>query len=64
MAVIAWPLISAIMSLLFKPRTPEEFDAMGPRMASFFRLVSALGVDPVKATEAAKGMLSPKKDDK
>lgn len=57
MAAIVWPVLSAVITALFKPRTPEEYAALAtnwPRLAAFLQLVGALGIDPVKAVVALK----------
>ncbi len=53
-AALLWPLVSAILTALFKPRTPEQYAAMPPRLAAALQLLGALGLDPVKATIAIK----------
>lgn len=50
-SALVWPLITAIVTALFKPRTPEEYAALPPRLAAFLRLIAALGLDPVKAVK-------------
>lgn len=57
-AALVWPTVSAILVLLFKPRTPEQYAAMNPRVASVFRLIAALGLDPVKALDALKKLVA------
>jgi hypothetical protein len=61
-AVFVWPLLSAVVSWVFKPRTTDEYAAMNPRLASVLRLVGALGIDPAKALQAIAGIFgSPQK---
>lgn len=65
MIAIVWPTISALLVLMFKPRTPAEYAALAaksPRLAAMWQLVGALGLDPVKATEALKKMVAAKKE--
>lgn len=61
LAAIVWPALTAIVTALFKPRTPEQYDqiaAVSPRLAAALRLVGALGFDAPKALEAAKAVVS------
>lgn len=55
-ALVVWPLFSALVSWLFKPRTTEDYASMNPRLASALRLVGALGLDPAKALQAIAGI--------
>jgi hypothetical protein len=57
MAALVWPLVTAILTLAFKPRTPEQYAAMPPRLAALLQLVAALGVDPVKAAKAVRKLV-------
>lgn len=50
-AALVWPLLTAIVTAMFKPRTPEEYAALPPKLAAFLRLIAALGLDPVKAVK-------------
>lgn len=70
-ALVAWPILTGALTLFFKPRTPEQYlkiAEVAPRLASFLKLVAALGFDPVKATkvvrELASGGTDPSKDSK
>jgi hypothetical protein len=45
-------LLCAVFNWLAKPRTAEELAALPPRLAAFFRFMSAVFPDPAKATEA------------
>lgn len=52
---LAWPIVSAVLVLVLRSRTPEEWVALGersPRSQGAIRLVRALGLDPVKALAA------------
>lgn len=51
---VIWPLVSAIVLMLFKPRSPEEYAKMNPRLAGFLMLLSGLGLDPHKVVEGLK----------
>lgn len=50
-SALVWPLLTAMVTALFKPRTPEEYAALPPKLAAFLRLIAALGLDPVKAVK-------------
>lgn len=53
-SVVFWPLVTALVTLLFKPRTPEEYAALAvnhPRLAQLLRLVGALGIDLPKVLQ-------------
>lgn len=58
MSAIVWPLLTSIVTALFKPRTPEEYAEMNPRLAAMLKFVAASGLDPLKAVEAAKQFVS------
>lgn len=49
---ILWPLLTALATTLFKPRTDEEYARLPPRLAAFLKLVAALGLDIPKVLEA------------
>lgn len=52
---IFWPLVTGIVTGLFKPRSAEEYAkiaAVSPRLAGFLRLVGAIGFDFPKMLEA------------
>lgn len=42
--VLVWPLITALLTWAFKPRTPEEYQRMG-RVGSVLKVLGALGID-------------------
>lgn len=54
MSVVVWPLLTALVSGLFKPRTPEAYAELPPRLAAFLKLVGALGLDVPNVIEAVK----------
>lgn len=47
-----YPLLTAVVTWLFKPRTPEQYAALPPRVAAFLKLVAAVGFDAPKIIEA------------
>ncbi len=54
MSVVIYPLLTALLTAVAKPRTPEEYSALPPRLAAFLKLVGALGLDVPNAIEAIK----------
>ena len=62
MTAIVWPLLSALLTAVFKPRTEEQYVALAvkhPRLADFWRFIGAIGFDPVKAVQMLARMLTP-----
>jgi hypothetical protein len=55
---ILWPALTALVTVLFKPRSPEEYAALPPRLAACLKLVGALGLDIPKMLEAAGQVLT------
>lgn len=53
-----WPVISAVVLAIFKPRTPEQYARMNPRLAGILMLVSGLGLDLHKALEGVQRALT------
>lgn len=52
---IAWPIVSAVLNVVLRTRTPEEWVERCeryPRFAAFTRLVRSVGLDPVKMVQA------------
>ena len=52
---IAWPIVSAVLNVILRTRTPEEWVERCekyPRFAAFTRLVRSVGLDPVKMVQA------------
>jgi hypothetical protein len=52
---IAWPIVSAVLNVLLRTRTPEEWVERCekyPRFAAMTRLVRSVGLDPVKMVKA------------
>jgi len=44
-ALIGWPILSGLLTWLFKPRTPAEYAALPPWVADALILVAKAGVD-------------------
>ena len=52
---IAWPIVSAVLNVILRTRTPEEWVERCekyPRFAALTRLVRSVGLDPVKMVQA------------
>lgn len=52
---IAWPIVSAVLNVILRTRTPEQWVERCekyPRFAAFTRLVRSVGLDPVKMVQA------------
>lgn len=59
---IGWAVLTAVLTTLFKPQTPEQYARIAvkhPRLADFWRLVGALGLDPVKAVMVIRELVTP-----
>jgi hypothetical protein len=53
--VLAWPIVSAVLNVILRTRTPEQWVERcerTPRFAAFTRLVRSVGLDPVKMVQA------------
>lgn len=67
---IAWPILTAILTTTFKPRTPEAYARLAAhrpvwfftRAAALLQLIGALGLDPVKAAAVLIKLLGGKQD--
>ena len=59
---ISVPLIGALLTFLVKPRTPEQYAAMPPRLAAGLQLFAAIFPDPVKAAKVATKFLTGRDD--
>jgi len=71
---IAVPLTGALVTLIFKPRTQEQYEAIAsrgttragrffwPRCAALLQLIAAVFPDPVKASKVVGKVLSGKSD--
>ena len=50
-----WPIITAVLNVVFRTRTPEQWVErceQSPRFAALTRLIRAIGWDPVKMVQA------------
>lgn len=47
-----FPVLTALVTWLFKPRTEVEYAAMHPRLAALLKLVAAVGFDAPKILDA------------
>lgn len=62
---LVWPLLTALITLLFKPRTPGEYAAIAarwPRVAALLQLIGALGLDVPKVVEAVGKVVTGRSD--
>ena len=51
------PVLTAPVTWLLKPRTPEEFRAMPPLLARLLKLIAGFGFDARKVSEALREIL-------
>ena len=54
-AAALWPVVSALLLVALRARTPEQWVALGersPRVQGVVRLLRAVGLDPAKALSA------------
>ena len=59
--VFLWPALSALLNIVLRARTAEQWDVMcekTPRLAAGRRLLRALGVDPAKAIRAVQELVA------
>ena len=62
MAVVGWNIITAVLTSVFKPQTPDQYARLAlkhPRLADIWRAVGALGIDPVKFVLVLREVLRP-----
>jgi len=60
--IILWPPVSALITVIFKPRTPEQYAKMAAkyptwfwtRIAALLQLIAAAGFDPVKINKIVR----------
>lgn len=57
---LLYPLITSIVLWLRKPRTPEEFAQLPPRVAAALKLIGAIGFDAPKALVALNQLVTGK----
>lgn len=62
-ALVVWPLITGVVTAIFRKPTAEEYAAMNPRWAAFRRLIGAIGLDVPKALETVRLVLTGGKPD-
>ena len=59
--VFIWPALSALLNVVLRARTAEQWAFMCeemPRLAAALRLLRALGVDPVKAVRSVQELVA------
>lgn len=61
--LIATPILTSLITIAAKPRTPEQYDAIAARYGrvtvEILRLVAAIGPDPVKVVKILRRIVSP-----
>lgn len=55
-----WPAFSAIFTMVFRKRSPEELAKYPPRLAALVKFVAAGGVDTPRSLEAILGVIQNK----
>ena len=55
-SMVLVPLIVSLVNGILRPRTPEEYAELPPRLAAFLKLLRALFPDPQKAAKAIAGI--------
>lgn len=63
MAALIWPFVTAILTVLFKPRSAEEYAELAknwPRLAAFWRFLGAIGLDIPKAVQSLQEFIKPR----
>lgn len=56
-SMVLWPLVTGLVTWLFKPRTPEQYAAMPSFIRSVLKLLGALGLDAPHVLEGIKELL-------
>lgn len=59
--VFLWPALSALLNIVLRARTAEQWAFMCekmPRLAAVIRLLRALGVDPAKAIRSVQELVA------
>lgn len=59
--VFIWPALSALLNIVLRARTAEQWAFMCsemPRLAASLRLLRALGVDPAKAIRSVQALVA------
>lgn len=67
---VAWPIVTAIVTVVLKPRSPAAYAAMSAirprwffsRFAALLQLIGALGLDPIKALQVIGKVFTGKQD--
>lgn len=59
--VFIWPAVSAVLNIVLRARSAEQWAALcekSPRFAATIRLLRALGVDPAKAIRSVQELVA------
>lgn len=59
-AYFLFPIVTAVVTWLTKPRTAEDFASMNPRLAAFLKLVAAVGFDAPKILDSIRQLVTGK----
>jgi hypothetical protein len=61
LTVFLWPALSALLNIVLRARTAEQWAftcSEMPRLAAVIRLLRALGVDPAKAIRSVQELVA------
>lgn len=56
--LVVWPIITGIVTSIFRKPTAEEYAQMSPRWAAFRRFIAAIGLDIPKTLETVRLFLT------
>ncbi len=56
-ATVLWPILSAAITWLASPRSPEAYSAMHPRVAAALKLIGALGLNVPNTLQAVHQLI-------
>jgi len=54
---VLWPIVSAIITTVFRKRTVAELAELPPRVASFLKFTMAFGIDVPRTLDAIYGIV-------
>jgi hypothetical protein len=57
-SLIIWPLLTGIITWLFKPRTAEQYAAMNPKIAAVLKFLGSTGWDVPHMLDAIYELLN------
>jgi hypothetical protein len=56
--MVIWPVVTGIVTWLFKPRSPEQYAAMPARLGAVLKLIAAFGLDAPRVLEGLQQILT------